>query len=65
MFPDDHVLGEEEGGALCGLTWVIDPIDGTANFATGDEYWSISIALMEDGECLLAFIADPVLWRIV
>ena len=33
-FPDDHVLGEEEGGDReTGRVWIVDPIDATANYA--------------------------------
>ena len=46
-FPDDDLLGEEGGGAArrpgAGL-WVIDPIDGTANFLRGMPYWSVALA---------------------
>ena len=37
-FPDDGVLGEEEGGDASGdgRVWIVDPIDGTTNFADGD-----------------------------
>ena len=46
-FPEDDLLGEEGGGAErragAGL-WVIDPIDGTANFLRGMPYWSVALA---------------------
>lgn len=46
-FPQDDLLGEEGGGAErkpgAGL-WVIDPIDGTANFLRGMPYWSVALA---------------------
>ena len=45
-FPDDSIIGEEhapvEGSS--GYTWVIDPIDGTANFVTGIPSWCVVIA---------------------
>ena len=52
-FPGDVVLGEE-GGYSAPHTggaplWVIDPIDGTANFARGLPLWCISIGLLHDG----------------
>ena len=46
-FPDDGFLGEE-GGAQAGrsgLTWVIDPIDGTVPFVSGLPHWCVAIAL--------------------
>jgi myo-inositol-1(or 4)-monophosphatase len=59
-FPGDGFLGEEggtSGGA--GALWVIDPIDGTANFAHGIPHFCVSIALVADGELVLGAIAAP------
>lgn len=46
--PDDGILGEEGGHepGSSGLTWVIDPIDGTVNFLYGLEYFSVSVAVV-------------------
>src|SRR5690242_18819794 len=48
--PEDGLLGEEGGAATgtSGLTWVIDPIDGTVNYLYGIPQWAVSIGL-EDG----------------
>ncbi|MEO8093854.1 MAG: inositol monophosphatase family protein [Pseudolysinimonas sp.] len=57
--PDDGILGEEEGGAqtgTSGLTWVVDPIDGTTNYLYGIPHYAVSIAVVE-GE------PDPLTWR--
>ena len=46
-FPDDGMIGEEGAGRAAkeGMpTWVVDPIDGTANFARGAPHWCVSIA---------------------
>lgn len=49
-FPDDAVLGEEGGAQGAGpVTWVVDPIDGTANFMRGLPEWGVSLARVEDG----------------
>lgn len=50
-FPGDHVMGEEGGGSLSGtgFTWVIDPVDGTINYAHGLPLFAISIGLTMDG----------------
>ncbi|MET0589675.1 MAG: inositol monophosphatase family protein [Naasia sp.] len=56
--PDDGFLGEESGGdeGTSGLTWVVDPIDGTVNYLYGIPAWAVSIAVVEgDG--------DPTTWR--
>ena len=49
--PDIGFLGEEEGSARparTGCEWVLDPIDGTANFVKGIPLYSISLALVSD-----------------
>jgi myo-inositol-1(or 4)-monophosphatase len=46
--PDDGVLGEEEGWApgASGLTWVVDPIDGTVNYLYGVPAFAVSVAVV-------------------
>lgn len=58
--PDDSFLGEESGASTgtSGLTWVVDPIDGTVNYLYGIPHYSVSIAVVE-GE------PDPATWRAV
>ncbi|TWD80079.1 myo-inositol-1(or 4)-monophosphatase [Kribbella amoyensis] len=53
--PKDGVLGEEGArtASVSGLTWVIDPLDGTVNYLYGRPDWCVSIAV-EDGEGALA-----------
>jgi myo-inositol-1(or 4)-monophosphatase len=62
-FPDDDLLGEEGGGASrrpgAGL-WVIDPIDGTANFLRGMPYWSVALAYVVEGRTVIGVTYDPV-----
>ncbi|MBK0420833.1 inositol monophosphatase [Leucobacter sp. CSA2] len=50
--PDDGILGEEGAGiaGTSGITWVVDPIDGTVNYAYGLPLYSVSVA---------ATVADP------
>ena len=61
-FPDDGFLGEEGGLAgkpgVDGACWVIDPIDGTANFARGLPHWCVSIALVVAGRIEIGVIYD-------
>lgn len=59
-FPQDAVLGEEQGGVEADRLWVIDPIDGTANFLKGLPYWCVALAFVADGATRLAFTYDPV-----
>lgn len=60
-FPGEAILGEEMGGVLHGRGWVIDPIDGTANFVSGSPLWGISIAYVEGDESLVGVVAYPAL----
>lgn len=55
--PQDAFLGEESGVAAgaSGLTWVVDPIDGTVNYAFGMPTYAVSIAVVEG--------SDPETWR--
>lgn len=59
-FPDDGVLTEESGGTAARHLWVIDPIDGTQNFARGIAHFAISIAFHVDGRTEIGVIYDPV-----
>jgi myo-inositol-1(or 4)-monophosphatase len=59
--PADGVLGEE-GAAVTGttgVTWCIDPIDGTTNYLYGHPGYSVSIAALVDGEPVVGVVADP------
>ena len=61
-FPDDAFLGEEGGRVNDiggdGACWVIDPIDGTANFARGLPHWCVAIALVIAGRTELGVIYE-------
>ena len=60
-FPGDGFLGEEDGWQDGGPgVWVIDPIDGTANFARQLPHWCISVGLVADGAIELGIIYQPV-----
>ncbi len=61
-FPGDTILGEEGGGEVrAGRTWIVDPIDGTKNFADGVQIWATLIALAVDGEPALGVVSAPAL----
>ncbi len=55
--PEDAVLGEEGGGVAgtSGLTWVVDPIDGTVNYLYGIPQYAVSIGVVEGDP-------DPATW---
>lgn len=60
--PDDGVLGEEEGATegRSGLTWVVDPLDGTTNFVYGFPGWAVSVAVADGDGALVGVVHDPV-----
>ena len=59
-FPGDAILGEEEGmTGEADRVWVIDPIDGTKNFADGVPIWGTLVALMERGESVVGVASAP------
>ncbi len=59
-FPQDAFLGKEGGASGEGdALWVIDPIDGTANFAHRIPHFCVSIAFMSAGELALGAISAP------
>ncbi|WCN12742.1 inositol monophosphatase [Marinomonas mediterranea] len=60
-FPEDAILGEETGGEPNEMTWIIDPIDGTENFARGTPHFCVIIAFCLNGRAVLSAIAQPVL----
>lgn len=60
-FPDDSFFGEEGGGSIGDRVWVVDPVDGTANFARGIPHFCISIAYVENGRTEIGAIFNPAL----
>jgi myo-inositol-1(or 4)-monophosphatase len=60
--PGSSVVGEEDGvhPGSSGVTWYVDPIDGTANFAHGLAFFCISIGVVADDEIVAGAILDPI-----
>jgi myo-inositol-1(or 4)-monophosphatase len=63
-FPDDGFLAEESGesgewGAEADRLWVIDPLDGTVNYANGIPFFAVSVGLVIEGEPVLGVVLDP------
>ena len=56
-----EVVGEERGGEATaqGEHWMLDPICGTRNYASGIPLWCVNLALVRDGEPVLAMVGDP------
>ncbi len=59
--PDDGILGEEFGqtAGRSGLTWVLDPIDGTRGFISGTPTWGVLIAVSDNSGPLLGVVDQP------
>src|SRR5262245_4180655 len=67
--PGDAILAEESGEHHAvageaptsgrGRVWIIDPLDGTVNYANGIPFFCVSIALVVDGRPTVAVVADP------
>ena len=61
-FPEDGFQGEEAGRTRVGaLRWVVDPIDGTSNYARGAPRWCVSVGLLDGDTPLLGVLAAPAL----
>ncbi|QND67498.1 inositol monophosphatase [Mesorhizobium loti] len=60
-YPQDGIVGEEHASVAgqTGYVWVIDPIDGTANFVRGIPAWCVVIACARDGEAVVGVIHEP------
>lgn len=67
-FPDHEFLGEEDTGTEPGgspharqaeFRWIVDPLDGTANYVHGLPMFAVSIALEQAGEIIAATVYDP------
>lgn len=67
-YPDDAILAEESGehagalredGSHSGRTWVIDPLDGTVNYANGIPFYCVSIGLVIDQQPTVGVVLDP------
>lgn len=72
ILPEAGIVGEEACAADpalldrvgYGLNWIIDPIDGTGNFAAGRSPFGIMIALVDNGTTLAGWILDPMTDRL-
>jgi len=61
-YPDHRMLAEETGdsGESSSFKWIIDPLDGTTNYAHGYPCFCISLAIEHEGEVIYATVYDPV-----
>jgi fructose-1,6-bisphosphatase/inositol monophosphatase family enzyme len=71
ILPAARLIGEEAcaanptllNGLETGTAWIIDPIDGTGNFAAGRPHFALMVALVADGEAIAGWIYDPLRQR--
>ena len=57
------VFGEEAGGLRADIGWLVDPLDGTANFVHGFDAVGVSVGLVADGEPVVGVVHAPLLAR--
>lgn len=61
-YPDHAILAEESGASAGGAAkWIIDPLDGTTNFAHQYPFFCVSIGFEQDGRIMCGAVYDP--WR--
>ena len=68
-FPGDAILAEESGGHAAkvghaatsgrGRVWVVDPLDGTVNYANGIPFFCVAVGLVVDGRPAIGVVRDP------
>lgn len=60
-YPNDAIVGEEHANVegVSGYTWVIDPIDGTANFLTAIPSWCVVLACVHNDQTKLGVVYEP------
>jgi myo-inositol-1(or 4)-monophosphatase len=60
-YPEDAILSEERGGEISGSgrTWLLDPVDGTANYARGNPLFCACISVLEGGTVTHAAVSVP------
>jgi fructose-1,6-bisphosphatase/inositol monophosphatase family enzyme len=60
-YPQDSILGEESGGEVSptGRTWLLDPVDGTANFSRANPLYCACVSVVENGAVIHAAVAVP------
>jgi fructose-1,6-bisphosphatase/inositol monophosphatase family enzyme len=60
-YPEDAILSEEQGGEISmeGRTWLLDPVDGTANYARANPMFCACVSVLEDDAVTHAAVAAP------
>lgn len=65
-YPEDAILSEERGGGIPdrGRGWLLDPLDGTANFSRANPLFCCCVSVVEDGRVTHTAVAAPLLGRL-
>jgi len=60
-YPEDAILSEERGGSVSGdgRSWLLDPVDGTANYMKANPIFCACVSVVEDGSVIHAAVAAP------
>jgi myo-inositol-1(or 4)-monophosphatase len=60
-FPEDDIQAEEGSARATGakFKWIVDPLDGTVNYSHGFPFFSVSIAVQDEGELVAGVVFDP------
>ena len=63
QFPEHYILSEESGELKMesNIKWIIDPIDGTVNFANGIPICCVSIGVEQDGQMIMGAVYNPII----
>ena len=61
-YPEFNILSEERGAieGRTNYTWILDPLDGSRNYASGNPFFSVNIGLVHENEVVLGMTYDPV-----
>ena len=61
LCPQDAIVGEEGTGqpGESGVTWVVDPLDGTTNYLYGHPFWNVSVGVVFDGQPVAGAVVVP------
>jgi myo-inositol-1(or 4)-monophosphatase len=59
LTPDASILSEEAGGSIGERGWIVDPLDGTVNYASGLPWFSVTLAYLEEGTTVFGVAHAP------
>src|SRR5215217_1466219 len=57
--PQASIFSEEAGGSIGEFGWIVDPLDGTVNYASGLPWFSVTLAYLEEGKTVFGVAHAP------